>query len=257
MAMSSSTVAMDMEASSTSSAMSMSSTGSVNTTSLPLGNPMCNSDTCSAYKAAHAASQAQISWASQFLYGHYTTYYYCIFIFMFGLMYLSRRLNSGYVVYPERKTTITQKMKAVGRSLTYRKLRIGMSFGVAAFIGLAVLFVTIMTFAQRSYYRLHRGFGSPPLAVRTGLMAVALTPIIVALSGKYNLVTLITGISHERLNVFHRYAGYMCLGLSVVHTIPFIVAPLKDGGYAGLHTQFYQPGGYEVRSCKSKPLISI
>ena len=118
--------------------------------------------------------------------------------------------------------------------------------GMATFIGLAVLFLTIMSFVQKPYYRLHRGFGSPPLGVRTGLMAIALTPIIVALSGKYNVVTLITGISHERLNVLHRYVGYICLALSVVHTIPFIVAPLKDGGYAALYTQFYQPGGYEV-----------
>jgi hypothetical protein len=84
------------------------------------------------------------------------------------------------------------------------------------------------------------------LAVRAGVMACALTPVIVALSGKYNVVTLITGISHERLNVLHRYTGYTCLGLSVVHTIPFFVAPLRDGGYAALHAGFYESGSLYV-----------
>jgi len=121
-----------------------------------------------------------------------------------------------------------------------------MSLGVAAFILLASLFATIMTFAQRPYYRMFRGFGSPPLGVRTGLMAVALTPIIVALSGKYNIVTLMTGISHEKLNVLHRYVSYICLALSIVHTVPFIVQPLKEGGAAALRKQFYSPGADEV-----------
>ena len=77
-------------------------------------------------------------------------------------------------------------------------------------------------------------------------MAAACTPLIVVLSGKANLVTLLTGIGHERLNVFHRWVGYMCLGLSVIHTVPFLVAPYRDGGYAALHKQFYKPGAFEV-----------
>ena len=77
-------------------------------------------------------------------------------------------------------------------------------------------------------------------------MAVALTPLIIALSGKANLITLLTGIGHEKLNVIHRWTSWLCLGLSVVHTIPFIVAPLKDGGHKTLHKQYYKPGAFEV-----------
>jgi hypothetical protein len=244
-----------MGTSSTTSAMAMSATGNVNSTNLPLSDPACNSDTCLAYKVAHAASQAQVSWASQFEYGHYTAYFFSIIIFLFALAYLSRLLGSAYVSYPEPRTTPTQKATAFVRSVTYRRIGIGMSVGVAGLIFLSVLFATIATFVQRPYYRLLRSFGSPPLAVRTGLMAVALTPLIVALSGKYNVITLVTGISHERLNVLHRYAAYICLGLSVVHTIPFIVQPLKEGGFKALHAQFYSPGGMEVShsSSSSRP----
>jgi len=41
-------------------------------------------------------------------------------------------------------------------------------------------------------------------------------------------------------------------GLSLVHTILYIVAPLRDGGYKALHEQFYKPGGFEV--CRSHPV---
>lgn len=237
---------MNMGTSSTASAMSMSATGSVNMTNLPLSDPSCSNETCLAYAAAEAASQAQVSWASQFEYGHYTAYFFSIIIFIFALSYAAQRLNSRYVSYPSSRTTSIQKLKALVRSVTYRRTGIGMSLGMAGLIFICVLFATIATFTQRPYYRVRRGYGSPPLAVRTGLMAVALTPVIIALSGKYNVVTLVTGISHERLNVLHRYVAYICLALSVVHTIPFIVQPLKEGGFRALHNQFYSPGGMEV-----------
>ena len=62
-------------------------------------------------------------------------------------------------------------------------------------------------------------------------MALACTPAIVALSGKYNLITLMTGISYERLNILHRYLGYVCLGLGVVHSIAFAIAIYGDSNY--------------------------
>lgn len=103
-----------------------------------------------------------------------------------------------------------------------------------------------MTFVQRPYYRQHRGYGSPALGVRTGMMAMALTPPIFALAGKVNIVTYIAGISHEKLNVLHRYVSYLMLGLAIAHVIPFIVAPLQDskGGTALLKKQ-WAPQGFE------------
>ena len=77
-------------------------------------------------------------------------------------------------------------------------------------------------------------------------MAASLTPLLVALAGKVNLVTLLTCYGYEKLNVIHRWVGWTVFGLSIVHTVPFIVAPLRDGGYAALHKQFYKPGGFEV-----------
>ena len=42
-----------------------------NITWLDLDDPLCANDTCLAFAEAHNASQALISWGSQFMYGHY------------------------------------------------------------------------------------------------------------------------------------------------------------------------------------------
>ena len=52
----------------------------------------------------------------------------------------------------------------------------------------AVLFAIVVTFAARPYYQERRGYGSPPLGVWAGLLAMALMPIIIALSGKVDSV---------------------------------------------------------------------
>ncbi|KAF2473682.1 uncharacterized protein BDR25DRAFT_217251 [Lindgomyces ingoldianus] len=224
-----------------------------NITNLPLSDPKCNSDACLAFKAGHLASQAQISWASQFLYGHYITWYYLAIIFLAMLVYAHKLVQSRRLVsVPSNGTSVLNKALAFVRLISYRRIHgrlaniIGLpSLGMLLFVLITCLFLLLLAFIQRPYYRLHRGFGSPPLAVRTGLMAIALTPIIVALAGKVNFITILTGISHEKLNVLHRYASYMCLFLSIVHTVPFIVAPLKDGGLKQLHKQYYKKGGLE------------
>jgi hypothetical protein len=94
--------------------------------------------------------------------------------------------------------------------------------GLQIFLLGAIVFATVATFAVRPYYHGHRGYGSSPLAVRTGLMAL------------------------RKLNVIHRWLSYICFALSVVHTVPFIVAPLKDGGPRALHKQYYKTGAFEV-----------
>ena len=225
-------------------------------TNLTLSDPRCvaAADCCKAFKKAHAASQEAVSYSQQFEYGHWATWYSAVWIFVFALLH-------GWDLARGRRPPARGKSApgawdrcvARARAGAYRRPagrladRLGLpSCGLLAFLGLAVLFLLVLTFAVHPYYREHRGYGSPPLAVRTGLMAAAGTPLLVALSGKANLVSFLTGLGHERLNVVHRWVGWMCLGLSVAHTIPFIRAPLHDGGYAALRKQFYKPGAFEV-----------
>lgn len=222
---------------------------------LPLSDPRCSDDSCLAFEAAHNLSQAEVSYYVQFHYGHWVAWYYSAILSIAALVYFSHLYRARY-----RQPVLTSqpsmidKARAIRRYFSYRRFhgtlcdRLGLpSFGMLAFLLLGVLFLFALTFAVRPYYRGHRGYGSPPLAIRTGLMAASLTPLLVALSGKANLVTLLTGLGHEKLNIFHRWVGWSIFGLSVAHTVPFLVAPMRDGGLPALHKQFYQPGGYEVR----------
>ncbi|KAI0179551.1 ferric reductase like transmembrane component-domain-containing protein [Hypoxylon sp. FL1284] len=222
---------------------------------LPLSDPRCDSDACAAFKAAHELSQATVSYDHQYEYGHYTTWYYLAAIAIAMLVY-AHRLNRNRLARKQPpvagKSTIAHKVLALCRMVNYRHFKgrvadyLGPpSIGSLVFIIITSLFLLLPSFLVHPYYRGRRGYGSPPLAVRTGLMAQACTPIIVALAGKVNFVTMLTGISHEKLNVFHRWVSYMCLFLAIVHTVPFIVAPLRDGGPAALHKQYYKEGSME------------
>ncbi|CAK7203765.1 hypothetical protein SEUCBS139899_006512 [Sporothrix eucalyptigena] len=104
---------------------------------------------------------------------------------------------------------------------------------------LALAFTVLYCFLPQPLYWQSIQYGSPPLAIRAGMMSVALTPWIIATSTKTNLLTLITGIGPERLNVLHRWAGYLCLFLSLVHAIPFYIQPVwDDGGLAIFQSLF-------------------
>ena len=219
---------------------------------LPLSNPACNTSDCIAFEAASNQSQLVTPWAGQFEYGHWTTWYYLVIIFIVMLWRAFRIWNDRTRHEDNPRTTAPtyrQRGLAAGRYLSYRRFRGAWSdmlelpsLGVLVLLLTTVLYLSLLTFVARPYYRVHEGYGSPPIAIRSGLMAFACTPILIALAGKANMVTLLTGVSHEKLNVIHRWTGWITLVLSLIHTIPFIVAPLRDRGYTTLHQEFYGYG---------------
>ncbi|KAL2069017.1 hypothetical protein VTL71DRAFT_15355 [Oculimacula yallundae] len=116
------------------------------------------------------------------------------------------------------------------------------SLAVIAIIAVATVFVTLYCFLPQPLFWQSIRFGSPPLAIRAGMLAIAMTPWIVATSMKANLITMITGIGHERLGVFHRWGGYLCLFLSLVHAIPFYVQPVWDDGGMEVYEKLFPSG---------------
>jgi predicted ferric reductase len=127
--------------------------------------------------------------------------------------------------------------------IVWRKHRFTFSSVSVLAIGfIASAFVTLYTFLQQPLYWQSIQFGSPPVAIRAGMIAVAMTPWIIATSMKTNLLTFITGIGPERLNVFHRWAGYICLFLSLVHTVPFYVQPVWDDGGMAVFSSLFPEG---------------
>lgn len=114
------------------------------------------------------------------------------------------------------------------------------SLGVTALVLAALIFVTLYCFLPRPLYYSSIALGSPPLAIRAGMIAVSMVPWIVALGTKPNLVSMVTGIGPERLNVLHRWLGYLCLYLSLIHMIPFFITPVWTDGALPIF-QMYLP----------------
>ena len=173
---------------------------------LSITDPRCANDSCTAYKGAHAASQARVSWDSQFHYGWYMCWTYAAILGIFAALHLvqlsvdfqTRRKADGR--NDERKGPgLFDKVAALVRSMSYRRLpgKIGAvlgvpSAGVLFLILIAVIASTAMIFTQAYYYREKRGYGSPPIGVRTGLMSASLIPLLIALSGKVRIRSCFT-----------------------------------------------------------------
>ncbi|KAF9737920.1 hypothetical protein PMIN06_009091 [Paraphaeosphaeria minitans] len=100
------------------------------------------------------------------------------------------------------------------------------------------------TFIPQPLFWKSIAYGSPPVAIRSGMMAVALIPWIVGLSMKANIITLITGIGHERLNVLHRWTAYLCLVLSIIHTVPFYITPIWEAAARTSFESFFKQDGF-------------
>ncbi|KAI9056559.1 hypothetical protein FKP32DRAFT_1585671 [Trametes sanguinea] len=63
---------------------------------------------------------------------------------------------------------------------------------------------------------------------RAAHLASCQLPFIVALAGKNNIISFLTGIGHEKLNVLHRAAARTCLILLWIHALSRAISGLSD-----------------------------
>ncbi|QPC70807.1 hypothetical protein HYE68_001559 [Fusarium pseudograminearum] len=93
---------------------------------------------------------------------------------------------------------------------------------------LGTIFFFCMDLIPQPYYWPSLDFGgSPPLGTRSGWLALGCMPFVFATATKTNWITLLTGVSHERLQVFHRWIAYAFFVLALLHTFPFIVYHIR------------------------------
>jgi NAD(P)H-flavin reductase len=115
------------------------------------------------------------------------------------------------------------------------------SLGATVVILISLAFCILYTFIPQPFFYQSMSYGSPPLAIRAGMISVAMMPWIIGLSMKANFITMLTGIGHERLNVLHRWGGYLCLIMALIHTVPFYVQSKRDqDGFATYKLYFTQ-----------------
>ncbi|KAL0567325.1 hypothetical protein V5O48_014667, partial [Marasmius crinis-equi] len=130
------------------------------------------------------------------------------------------------------------KIAAVFRYTVARQFRIRIPFStyysppLAAIFGVLGIFAFIMgmMLGPRPYEWPAMKMGmSAPIATRSGWLALAMLPFTVAFAMKVNLITMLTGTSHEKLQVYHRWTAFIMYIPTLVHTFFYIKANLKMG----------------------------
>ncbi|OJJ76840.1 hypothetical protein ASPBRDRAFT_190187 [Aspergillus brasiliensis CBS 101740] len=172
---------------------------------------------------------------SDHVYALNTIYFLCATVGVFAILHLIAK----YGPHSIKRSTIWRRSTTVGRYLAYRCFQLPVlrsstsSLGVILLVSIGAVFFLAMTLGPRPYYWPNTAtvsYGSsPPIATRTGWMALALLPFVLALSAKANPISTLTGVPHEKLQVFHHWTSYAMFVLALVHTFPFIVYHIDKG----------------------------
>ncbi|KAH7364768.1 hypothetical protein BKA65DRAFT_447900 [Rhexocercosporidium sp. MPI-PUGE-AT-0058] len=165
---------------------------------------------------------------ADYVYALPTVAFFMCAIGIFTISYLISNLLLGY--RERRGTLVWQKLIAGTRYLSYRGFHVrrlrwnSAPVGVLMMGAVGVVYFFCMGLIPSPYYWADEMYGgSPPLATRSGWLALGCMPFVFATATKTNWITLFTGVSHERLQVFHRWTAYAFFVLALLHTFPFIV----------------------------------
>lgn len=246
--------------------------------SLPITSPYCVTDACRAFREGFADDERKTPLLRLLEYGSWTVWFYSFWILLFTAIYVYHQVKDRLVrrKAAHGRPSLKDKTIALVRFWIYRRpdncfsTKIGLrqtSYGTLALLAIATVFFAILPWPQYRYLRARFRFGSPPLSVRCAMIISALTPLTVVLAGKVNVITWMTGVGYEKLNVYHRYVAYVIFYLSTIHTvsdqlldhsrssltffkIPHLIAPVKDGGWSMLNKLYAN----EARELSGTPL---
>ncbi|KAK2808659.1 hypothetical protein FQN50_004523 [Emmonsiellopsis sp. PD_5] len=132
-------------------------------------------------------------------YGLPTVAFFVVAIILFTIGYWI----SAYTPQRFKQTARWSRMIAFFRLLSYKSWRI---------LGWNTQSVGAMTLGPQPYYWPNTkeiSYGnSPPIATRTGFLALAPMPFLFLLGAKANPITALTGISSEKLNIWHNWVAW-------------------------------------------------
>ncbi|ODN80045.1 hypothetical protein L202_03904 [Cryptococcus amylolentus CBS 6039] len=212
-------------------------------TALATYTDLRNSSTCAdtvsddeCYRVVLGSKWHNWYWAD-IMFGQSATWFYLAGIGFFTLYHLWSLLRKRVRYSGLQYNLFYIWSTAMWGYLSSRQLRIHRNFGYTLTFGETVivlamiLFFAVMTLAPQPYYwpnTMDFG-GSPPIATRAGYLAIAILPFQVMFATKWNPITILTGVSHERLQVYHRWSGWIMYVLALVHTFPFIIVDVEMG----------------------------
>ncbi|KAL1733764.1 ferric reductase NAD binding domain-containing protein [Schizophyllum commune] len=169
-------------------------------------------------------------------YGQTTIAFFCAGIGAATLLYAEAIVVNELASRQATRPTILERLVAGCRYASARQYRVH-SLGwysppLAAILVVAAMtiFVFALMLAVRPYYWPNMAMGhSMPIATRSGWIAIAIMPFMIVFATKVNFVGMLTGVSHERLQIFHRWSAVLMYIPSLVHTFPFIVMNIREG----------------------------
>lgn len=146
-----------------------------------------------------------------------------------------------------RKYRLPFQFVALCRFLGYKRVPyfpdMPVSVGNITLITSFLLFFSCVLFVPHPWYRACLQFDNPPLSVRAALMSNCLIPFIFAFAGKSTIVSWLTGVSYEKLNVYHRMLAYLCLVTAAIHLITIVYRAQVEGGTHFVHYVFWVRNG--------------
>ncbi|KAF8182192.1 hypothetical protein K438DRAFT_1975729 [Mycena galopus ATCC 62051] len=171
-------------------------------------------------------------------YGQTTLAFFCAAILASTILNTASWLRARSKISGQGKPLprFADKLTAAFRYTTARQFHLSATDWyappLAAILGVSGMFIFVMSLmlAVRPFYWPNDAMGmSPPIATRSGWMAIAIMPFMIAFATKINFVGLLTGTSHEKLQVFHRWSAVFMYIASLVHTFPFIINNIRMG----------------------------
>lgn len=187
-------------------------------------------------------------WADSISYAWWTTYFIVAAFVVIAVCNAIKRLHAlNRFVRIHSVIGFSPRLSAFTRMLSYPQS--GWFFGAIPSAGPSILllgfliFSTLACFTPRPYYR-PPNFGSPPLSLRSEWIATAMVPWLYAFATRRNFVTYLTGVSLKGVMVMHKYAPWICLYMSLVHTGAMIIQAKMKGpwSYTWSTDEFYRNG---------------
>ncbi|KAF7375460.1 Ferric-chelate reductase [Mycena sanguinolenta] len=171
-------------------------------------------------------------------YGQTTLAFFCAAILAATILHAASRFRARSDISEKGKPFpgLPDRVTAALRYTTARQFHVHTTRWyappLAAIIGVSGMFIFIMSLmlAVRPFYWPNEAMGhSPPIATRSGWISLAIMPFMIAFATKVNFIGILTGTSHEKLQVFHRWSALFMYITSLVHTFPFIINDIMMG----------------------------
>lgn len=158
-----------------------------------------------------------------------------------GRIRRTRAFGSKIIAFPGyRRLAAALRLLAYRKTRSYGKLFPSRSVGSLVIIFSFCIATIVWCFSITPYYRPNREWGSPPLAIRAGMMTQGMFPWLFALSMKVNPITVLTTISHERLQLYHQWLARLITLFGFIHTIPFLWQPNHDAAPDNLEHYWFE-----------------